>query len=84
MIQGCPHPVQLSTTSVCTICQASPNKQVKGDSDKEPKLHWWQKWRREKKIKKKIKIKTWQKPGSVQLLSIIPDVQLFLKTVFAS
>ncbi len=38
----------------------------------------------EKRKKNKNKKKTWQKPGSVQLLSIIPDVQLFLKTVFAS
>ncbi len=32
------HPVQLSSNGVCVICHASPNKQAKGNSGKDPKL----------------------------------------------
>ncbi len=46
MSQWCHHPVQLSSINICAISQASPTKKAKGDSGKEPKLHRWQKWRK--------------------------------------
>ncbi len=41
--------------NVCAISQASPNKQAKGDSGKDLKLHRWQRSSR----------KPWEKPGTV-------------------
>ncbi len=35
--------------------EVSPTKQARGDSGKEPKLHWWQNGEK----------KPWEKPGSV-------------------
>ncbi len=43
VIQCWHHPVQLSSNNVCAISQASPKKQAKDESGKDPKHHWWQK-----------------------------------------